>query len=435
MAKLLIILLFISLTCQGKTWQVSDDVLLQRALSMGQAGDEIILQPGRYSAPLIINKPLSVQGKNALLDAHGHGHAIVINAPGVSVRNLSVQNWGADIGKLDAGIFIAKQADAVQLINLSLQGPGFGIWADGSQNTHIENCKIQGDENIRSSDRGNGIHLFNVSGAKIINNEVWHTRDGIYIDTSNRNELINNHLHDLRYGIHYMYSQHNLVRGNLTEYTRTGYALMQSHHLTVENNISRHDESYGILMNFITYSTVKNNQVIAVSQSSKIIHDENSEQMSGAEGKALFVYNSPFNEISYNTLADSEMAIHITAGSDDNKIHHNNFTNNINQVKYVSNRPQEWSQADGGNYWSDYMGFDLDQDGLGDAPYEPNDEIDKLLWKYPQAKVLFNSPGVFLLRFVERQFPVFKRPGIADSRPLIKPAAGLQPAHAGIAHD
>ncbi|MCP5335994.1 MAG: nitrous oxide reductase family maturation protein NosD [Oceanospirillaceae bacterium] len=432
MAKLLITLLFISLTCQGKTWQVSDDVLLQHVLLMSQAGDEIMLLPGHYTAPLVINKSLSIQGKDALLDAHGKGHGIVINAPDVSIRNLSVRNWGADIGKLDAGVFIAKQATAAQLINVNLQGPGFGIWADGSQKTHIENCKIQGDENIRSSDRGNGIHLFNVSGAKVINNEVWHTRDGIYIDTSNHNELINNHLHHLRYGVHYMYSQYNIVRGNLTEYTRTGYALMQSHHLTVTDNISRHDESYGILMNFITYSTIKNNRVIAVSQSSKIIHDENSEAMAGAEGKAMFVYNSPFNEISYNTLADSEMAIHITAGSDDNKIHHNNFTNNINQVKYVSNRAQEWSVADGGNYWSDYMGFDLDQDGFGDAPYEPNDEVDKLLWKYPQAKVLFNSPGVFLLRFVERQFPVFIRPGITDSNPLIKPAAPLQASQAGV---
>lgn len=435
MAKLLIILLFISLTCQGKTWQVSDNLLLQQALQQSSAGDEIVLQAGNYAAPLIINKSLYIHGKNAVVDANGRGHGIVINAADASLRDLQVRHWGSEIGNLDAGIFIAKQAAGVQLNNLFLQGPGFGIWVDGSQNTHIENCKIEGDERLRSSDRGNGIHLFNVSGAKIINNEVWHTRDGIYIDTSNHNELINNHLHHLRYGIHYMYSQHNVVRGNLTEYTRTGYALMQSHHLTVENNISRHDESYGILMNFIIYSTLKNNQVIAVSQSSKIIHGENSEQMAGAEGKAMFVYNSPFNEISYNTLADSEMAIHITAGSDDNKIHHNNFINNINQVKYVSNRAQEWSQADGGNYWSDYMGFDLDQDGLGDAPYEPNDEIDKLLWKYPQAKVLFNSPGVFLLRFVERQFPVFNRPGIADSRPLIKPAAGLQPVHAGIAHD
>lgn len=435
MAKWLIMLLFISLTCQAKTWQVSDDIALQQALQKSAAGDEIMLQRGIYTAPLQINKPLSLTGKNASIDAHGQGHGIVINAAHVSLRDLTVLNWGSDIGKLDAGIFIAKQADGASVLNMTLRGPGFGIWADGSQNTRIENCKIEGNETIRSSDRGNGIHLFNVSGAHISNNEVWHTRDGIYIDTSNHNELINNHLHHLRYGIHYMYSQYNLVRGNLTEYTRTGYALMQSHHLTVENNISRHDESYGILMNFITYSTLKNNQVIAVSQSSKIIHDENSEPMAGSEGKAMFVYNSPFNEISYNTLSDSEMAIHITAGSDDNKIHHNNFINNINQVKYVSNRAQEWSETSGGNYWSDYMGFDLDQDGLGDAPYEPNDEIDKLLWKYPQAKVLFNSPGVFLLRFVEKHFPVFKRPGIADSRPLIKPAALLESSQAGVKHD
>ena len=59
-------------------------------------------------------------------------------------------------------------------------------------------------------------------------NEVWHTRDGIYIDTSQHNILRNNRLHDLRYGVHYMYPTHNTVEGNHTYNTRTGYALMQS---------------------------------------------------------------------------------------------------------------------------------------------------------------------------------------------------------------
>jgi parallel beta-helix repeat protein len=93
---------------------------------------------------------------------------------------------------------------------------------------------------------------------------VRETRDGIYIDTSNGNLLQGNTLQDLRYGIHYMFSNDNRVLGNTTRRTRTGYALMQSRQLTVTGNRSEQDQNYGILMNYITYSTLQDNVVTDV---------------------------------------------------------------------------------------------------------------------------------------------------------------------------
>jgi nitrous oxidase accessory protein len=63
----------------------------------------------------------------------------------------------------------------------------------------------------------------------------------------------------------------------------------------------------------------------------------------------------------------------------------------------------------------------MDGDGKGDVPFEPNDGIDKLFWKYPEAKILMDSPAVLLLRWVQEQFPVLKPPGVKDSYPLMKP--------------
>lgn len=67
------------------------------------------------------------------------------------------------------------------------------------------------------------------------------------------------------------------------------------------------------------------------------------------------------------------------------------------------------------------MGWDRNNDGIGDRPFEPNDNVDKLLWKYPLAKLLMNSPSVQILRWAQMQFPVFKSPGITDSYPLMQP--------------
>ena len=106
--------------------------------------------------------------------------------------------------------------------------------------------------------------MYAVHGARVIGNQVRETRDGIYIDTSSGNLLQGNVLEDLRYGVHYMFANDNRLLDNVTRRTRTGYALMQSRQLTVIGNRSEQDQNYGILMNYITYSTLRDNFVTDV---------------------------------------------------------------------------------------------------------------------------------------------------------------------------
>src|SRR3546814_10518262 len=60
--------------------------------------------------------------------------------------------------------------------------------------------------------------------------------------------------------------------------------------------------------------------------------------ITGAEGKALFIYNSLFNRIEGNHFERSAVGIHLTAGSEDNRITGNVFAGNQRQVKYVATR-------------------------------------------------------------------------------------------------
>ena len=416
-----ILLMVFCQNSMAKTWHIESQQDVSAVFENAQDFDSIVIKQGRYNGPWHIKKTLTLDAEpGAILDGQGLGHTLQISAEFTEINGLTIVNWGDDIGQLHSGVFVDKQANNVSLNALMLKGKSFGIWVDASSHITIKNCKIEGDLSVRSQDRGNGIHLFNVSHALVEANEVWHSRDGIYIDTSNNNQLISNYLHDLRYGVHYMYSNHNQLHKNITERTRTGYALMQSHHLDVQNNTSINDFNYGLLMNYITYSTISHNKVSRVRQG----RNPNTNMavgntIAGADGKAVFVYNSMFNTLSYNEFSTSDLAIHLTGGSTDNKIYGNAFVGNRNQVKYVSNRQQEWSFEGKGNYWSDYLGWDINNDGLGDSQYAPNKAIDQLLWKYPSARLLFNSPGILLLRWVEGQFPVFKKPGITDSFPMM----------------
>ena len=60
---------------------------------------------------------------------------------------------------------------------------------------------------------------------------------------------------------------------------------------------------------------------------------------------------------------------------------------------------------------------------MGDVPYEPNDNVDRLLWIYPKVRLLMHSPSIELLRLVQRAFPVVKYPGVQDSFPLMRPVS------------
>lgn len=359
---------------------------------------------------------------DTVIDGGGEGNAVDILAEKVTFSGCQVRNWGDDLNELDAGIFVAPEARGAVIENNRLQGPAFGIWLDATKDVTVRNNKVRGDASIRSQDRGNGIHLFNTTGALIEGNDISQTRDAIYIETANNNEIRNNLMTDLRYGIHYMYSMHNLLEGNVTRGTRTGYALMQSKYLKVINNRSENDGNYGILMNFITNSELRGNVVAGVSQG-----ETAGVVISGAEGKAVFIYNSLYNIFENNVFRDSNIGIHLTAGSEENEVFSNAFVNNQRQVKYVATRTQEWSKEGRGNYWSDYLGWDRNQDGIGDVAYEPNDNVDRLLWTYPEAKVLMFSPAVDTLRWVQDAFPVVKAAGVSDSHPLMRQPETLQP--------
>lgn len=393
---------------------------IQAVLDRLPPGATLRIPAGRHIVHLHIRKPVTLTGDaGAILDGEGHGDVIRISAPDVTLRGLTIVNSGRNLTHMNAGIFVERSAERVTIRDNRLDNNAFGIWLDACKGPRVIGNKVHGIPEIRSQDRGNGIHLYSVTEAEIRGNEVWETRDGIYIDTSQNNVLADNLLHDLRYGVHYMYSYSNKVIGNRTYNTRTGYALMQSKYLTVLDNESDRDSNYGMLMNYITYSTIAGNRVHDVQEGTGYVTGGDS--VTGAEGKAIFIYNSQFNEIRDNLFADSDIGIHLTAGSEDNTVFGNSFLRNRVQVKYVATRDQDWSHEGRGNFWSDYLGWDLNADGIGDKQYEPNDAVDHLLWKYPIARILMSSPAIETLRWVQEQFPVLKPQGVRDSAPLMLP--------------
>lgn len=389
---------------------------LQHTLDNSQDGDIISLAPGSYFGNIIIHKQITLTSADksnpAIINANGKGHAIIVKNSSITISHLMITNWGDDLTEENSGIFANEKASNLNVHNNTLKGDGFGIWFNKIDNAQIYANTVEGNLALRSADRGNGIQVANVSKSRVYNNETFHVRDGIYVIASKNNTIENNTMHDLRYGIHYMYSYDNNVLNNSAYNTRAGYAMMSSRRLLIEGNKTRDSEDYGFLFNYITYSTIQKNHI-------KNVWTKPENKVLGRDGKGLFVYNSGFNTFTENIIDTAEIGIHLTAGSDGVKIFGNSFINNPTQVKYVSSKKQEWSQDGRGNYWSNYLGWDMNNDNIGDTVFEPNDGIDKLIWQYPEMKMIMDSPAILILRWVQRQFPVLKPPGVKDSFPLM----------------
>lgn len=431
----------------------SAEVDLQNVLDRAAEGDIVLLKAGEHHGPIQIRQRLTVEGEpGTVLLGSGKGSVITIAAPGAAVRGLTIRGSGMDLPQMDSGVFVEQSASGAIVENNRIEGNLYGIYLHGAENSVARGNRIVGLQEGRVNEAGNGISVWNATGAKVIDNDVSYGRDGIFVITSKRNIFSGNRFRSLRFAIHYMYTNDSEITDNVSLDNAVGYAIMFSHRLKVTRNISNGDRDHGFLFNYANYSQITDNTVLGRLQSAErwtmagmrtseakehglpTGGETEPDQTAGARPgptKCVFIYNANKNVFRNNWFEGCEIGIHFTAGSEGNEIVGNAFVKNQNQVKYVGTRYLDWSRNGRGNYWSDNPAFDLNGDGLGDSAYRPNDLVDKVLWTAPQAKVLMNSPAVQVIRWAQAQFPALLPGGVVDSHPLMAPLARPKPAEGG----
>lgn len=383
-------------------WKANVETLTA-VLVKATPGDTVELAPGVYPGPLAITRPLTVKGQaGVVIDGGGKGRVIEVLAQGVRLAQLTVRHSGLDLAKMDAGVFLDRAAKSATVEDLVIEDNLIGVMVWGAEDSVVRHNVIRGRSDLRTSEAGNGVYVWNAPGARIEDNDITFGQDGIFVTNSRRNIFRNNFLHEVRFAIHYMYTHDSEVSFNRSRGNHSGFALMYSDRLVVRGNRSEGDRDEGILLNYANRSTFEENAVI------------------GAE-KCVFIYNANFNKFRRNRFEGCEIGVHFTAGSEHNVISENAFIDNRNQVKYVGTRALDWSDKRRGNYWSDNPAFDLDNDGIADVAYRPNDLVDRVVWINPAAKLLLNSPAVSTLRWAQGQFPALHPGGVIDSAPLMTP--------------
>jgi len=403
--KILLFFFFSTLTISAKQIEVCSSCsvkTIKEAIDIAEDGDEIFIKKGVYKENnIIINKTVSLIGeKGAIIDGEQAGGIIIFESDNFTISGLKIINVGMSYTIDYAAIKVIKAKNFI-IEDCILENVFFGLLIEKSKKGIIRNNKISGSRKSEASS-GNGIHIWDGSEMEVYNNHLTGLRDGIYFEFVKKSKVYENKSHNnIRYGLHFMFSNNNIYHHNEFKNNGAGVAVMFSKFITMHHNtfkLNWGSASYGLLLKEIYDAEIYNN-----------LFEENTIGING-EGCTRINYKN-------NTFLRNGWAIKIAGACYANIFEKNDFMHNSLDLAY--NTKINDNKFDN-NYWSEYTGYDLDKNGIGDVPYRPVKLFSYIVNKTPEALVLLRSLFVDIINFSEKVSPVFTPDDLMDENPIMK---------------
>lgn len=375
---------------------------LKNAISQAKDFDTIVIQKGTYKAyNILVDKPLTIIGKDyPVIDGELKGEIITIVSDDVTVEGLFIINVGTSYTEDYAAIRVRKSKNFV-IKNLVLEKLFFGIYIEKSHHGKIFHNKIVGDA-VEEHNSGNGIQLWYSHHIEIEHNYVEHVRDGIYLEFSDDCIIKNNvSALNIRYGLHFMFSNDDVYEDNTFENNGAGVAVMFSKKIKMLNNVFRENwgtASYGMLLKEINDAEIIGNTF-----------EQNTIGIN-IEGTNRVIYKN-------NNFKNNGWALKVRGACYANQFVENNFLYNSFDIAYNSKVNDNVFDR---NFWSNYTGYDLDKDGVGDIPYRPVKLFSYVVNRTPETIILLRSLFIDIIDFSEKVSPVFTPDNLLDHHPLTK---------------
>ena len=428
-----------------------DSSEIQARIDAASPGAVIAIETGMYHGNLVVDRGVTLEAAgHVLIVGDGDASVISVTGDGAVIRGLHVQNSG--VGPVGGPAGIRVEADDVTVEGNLVEETYMGVAVYGATGVRLldntirgrVDAAIEGESHATSGSaaqeaapppgatgahdhstmtgtaptlgrrplRGDGITLWNAEDTVVRGNTIEHARDGIFMSFG-RNVLIDrNRVLDSRYALHNMFGLDLFVTENTFADNLSGAVLMYGGPvLLLRNEISGSSSpstGFGVLLKDVAGVDAVENVLLG---------NRIGIQVDGPAGDLEHE-----TMIHGNTVALNQYGVSLYPSAHAT-FYRNSFVENIVQVIAQGHGvagKNTWVHEGIGNYWSDYRGYDLGGEGLGDVPHHEGGSVESLMVRAPVLQALASGPAFSLLSAVEDRW-VEHESVVVDPLPLMEP--------------
>ena len=418
---------------------------LVRLVEAAPAGATVVVPAGSYRVHLVIDRPLTlVADGDVLLDGGGRGTVLTISAPDVTVRGFRVAHTGGQVE--EAAAIKTVDADRVTIEGNRIEDAYTGIAVNGGSAVRIIGNELVGSGQVVSDvdhaiasnpapaadivaaplagaanphaehaagggpgGQGDGIVLWNVSGALVRDNVIREVRDGVYLNYVDEALLDGNQIERSRYAVHAMFGTTVTVFGNEIRGNLSGLVFMYTAEVLAGRNVIVDARSSGTGFGIVV------KDVTTLRLAEKLI----ARNRVGLQAEGTVNRLHAEASVVSNRFAANDVGVALMPSAD-LVLGGNVFDTNLTQVAALGigvERRNFWSYRGVGNTWSDYAGYDLAGDGIGDVPYRAGGVQDLLVAADPALAVFRTSPAMAILGSAQAVWESARPPVVVDQSP------------------
>jgi len=390
----------------------TDGSELQRLLDAPDGPAQIGVRGAAYHGGIVVRRPVVLRGDGtAVIDGAGSGTVLSIESDDVSVENLTVRHSGRRQTTEDAGIR-AKGA-RIRVSDVLVEDSLFGISFGPCANCLVDHCRIEGLSGVAAELRGDGIKLWESNDSTVKRSLVEGARD-VVVWYSRRVTLDENTVQHCRYGSHFMYAHDSTVKNSRLAHNVVGIFSMYSSRLHVENNVlagARGAAGMGIGFKESDGVDLSDNWIVG-------------------NTTGVYLDRTPHTTslpVTFrgNMLALNQVALGFLGSEAGLSFEHNDFHDNAALLDFdTEGEPLQAHFAH--NHWTEYAGYDLNADTVGDVPFELSQLSRELGDATPSLKLFQGTVAFSLIDAIAHVVPVLSsRVLITDPTPEVSSPLAL----------